>query len=167
MSPRMKITTYRSPQGELQDDAAAYRLLEIAIRGFDQAAAVPGSSTFWPVATALQDLGQNGEAVVDQAGMLLQTYRLSSDAMLNSALYLVPGGATLYVNGTPDAVLPRCTRAVGGTLPTAAVTTEFAPNNQVIALAIREFTALPAELDRATLEQQLTLVGFITFVLAV
>jgi hypothetical protein len=154
----MTINQYLSPSGRELAEAERFRLLEVAICAFDPATAgAPGSLLYWSLVAALQQAGYEVEAVREQAGILLQAYRYSEARPLTSALWMRPGGANLYTMGGAEAVLSLCVAALGGE--------SFAPTTATqgqLALAIREMGSAPAELAREEVEQQLTIVGFLS-----
>ena len=168
MAHAMTITHYLSPSGQPLDAGEQFRLLEIALRSMDPVAyATPGSAFYWTVVAMLHEAGYDPDMVRDQGGHLLQTHLLTQQRLLSSALYLLPGGATLYVAGGYQQIIPLCVGAVGGELPTIAAAATFLPQPvQLITLAIREFSSLPANLERGELERELTLVGFVVMALA-
>ncbi len=168
MAHAMTITHYLSPTGQPLGAGEQFRLLEIALRAMDAVAyATPGSAFYWTIVATLRDAGYDPDAVRDQGGHLLQTWLLTQQRLLSSALYLLPGGATLYVTGGHEQIIPRCTVALGGELPSVAAAASFLSQPaQLIALAIREFSSLPADLERDELELELTLVGFVVIELA-
>ncbi len=168
MAHAMTITHYLSPDGQPLTAGEQFRLLEIALRAMDPVAyATPGSAFYWTIVAMLHDAGYDPDAVRDQGGDLLQTWLLTQQRQVSSALYLLPGGATLYVEGDYEQIIAHCSAAVGGELPSVAVAAAFlTPPVQLTALAIREFSSLPADLERDELEQELTLVGFVALELA-
>jgi hypothetical protein len=161
MAPLMKITAYLAPGSAPLVGAERFRLLEVALRAFDPTtAATPGSALYWSLVAAVREEGHDADAVEEQAGFLLQAYRYSEGRPLTSALRMLPGGATLYTIGEPATVLSICIAAAGGNLPSAE--READQTQGWLALAIREMKSVPADLAREEVEQQLTMVGFIT-----
>ncbi|PZS03070.1 MAG: hypothetical protein DLM69_03310 [Candidatus Chloroheliales bacterium] len=163
MAHALTINGYLSPTGKPLGPAEQFRLLEIAIRAHDLVRdAVPGNSEFWCFINTVQQLGYDPEVIQEQGGLIAENYPIEPDRTLRAALYLLPGGATLYVAGEADAVLTRCTAAVGGPLLSiATVAAMKPPGGYLTALAILEMSSVPADLSRDRLEQQLTLVGFV------
>ncbi len=168
MAHVLTITGYLSPTGAPLGAGERFRLLEIAIRAHDlQRDAVPGSAAFWCFSNTVQQLGYDPDVMQDEGGFIAERYPIASDHPMRAALYLLPGGATLYVTGAPDAVLSRCAAAVGGRQPSADEVAAMKPSTgDLIALAIREFSSLPADLSRDELERELTLVGFVAMELS-
>jgi len=168
MAHALTITGYLSPMGEPLGAAEQFRLLEIAIRAHDLVRdGVLGNAEFWCFCNTVQQLGYDPEVIQEQGGLIAENYPVEPDRPLCAALYLLPGGATLYLVGEPDAVLPHCTAAVGGPLP--SITTVAAmkpPDGYLTALAIREMSSVPADLSCGSIERELTLVGLVVMELA-
>jgi hypothetical protein len=161
MAPPMAITRYLSPSGELLDAEAQIRLLEIGIRAFHPLLAmVPGGNPSLPIASALHKAGYDPEAVREQGGAVIKFYPQMPDHNAACGLYADTGGATIYVCGVPEAVLPCCA-STDGLMPDSATVARLLTDPGLLAFAYRQLDNVPTDLSRDGLERGLTLAGFV------
>jgi len=89
-----------------------------------------------------------------------------------TTLHQSPEGVVAYIKGAPERVLAQCNKAAGNDGPVTfeleAVLAEAAQlaneGYRVLALAKREFTALPEPLEPETTEQDLTFLGLVALI---
>jgi len=128
-----------------------------------------------PTELALFEAAQkNGydKAVLEQMKPRLGAIPFDSERKQMTTLHSSAEAVVAYIKGAPERVLAQCNAAVGDAGPitfecaAALAEAEQLANEgyRVLALAKREFTALPEPLEAETTEQDLTFIGLVALI---
>jgi Ca2+-transporting ATPase len=112
------------------------------------------------------------KAVLEQMHPRLAVIPFDSERKQMTTLHQSSAGVVAYVKGAPEQVLTQCNTALGVDGPVVlepetvlAEATRLANEGyRVLALARREFTALPEPLEAETTEQDLTFLGLVALI---
>jgi P-type Ca2+ transporter type 2C len=112
------------------------------------------------------------KAMLEPANPRLAVIPFDSNRKQMTTLHQSSAGVVAYVKGAPEMVLAQCSEALGVAGPVAftpeavlAEATQLANEGyRVLALAKREFTALPEPLEPEMIETELTLLGLVALI---
>ena len=171
---RMRVATMRT-EGALHADLPAGAtpprelLLALALSN-DAERASDGTVSGDPTEVALHDAA--AEAGVEKSALVAAMPRVAelpfaSERGRMTTLHAREGGIVAYTKGAPERVIDLCTRGTDGAPLTdraplhAAAEQLAAEGMRVLAVAMREFPALPATMDEAVVERELTFLGLV------